>query len=148
MTAFTGFLPEVLPAVPGCPIPMAVNAIRNATIQLLQESSWLTNTPAAINIVANTSEYALTPPAGSLVADILWAAHNNQNLTAKTEAQLDMLSGTWRTDTGDPVYYTLLSPRLIRLVPTPTAALTGGLKLRYAAITEIIKDNDFMSPFH
>ena len=134
MSAFTGFLPEVLPSVPGCPIPMAINAIRNAAIQLCQESSWLTYTPAAIDIVAGTSEYALTPPTGSLVSDVLWAAHNDQNLTAKTEAQLDMLSGTWRTDSGDPVYYTFISraTRIIRLVPTPTTALTGGLKLRYA----------------
>jgi hypothetical protein len=132
MTAFTGFLSEVMPYVPGCPQPMIINAIRNATIQLCQESSWYTYTPAAINVVATTSEYALTPPAGTLVSDILWAAYNDTPLEPKTEVQLDAVGSDWKNETGDPVYYTLLSPRSVRVVPTPVLALTSGLKLRYA----------------
>lgn len=132
MAAITAFFPEVLPYVPSCPTPIAANAVRNAIAQFCQESSWWTYTPAAIDIVSGTSEYALTPPAGALVSELLWVAFNDTPLVPKTEVQLDAVGSDWKNESGDPVYYTQLSPRLIRLVPTPSSALTGGLKLRYA----------------
>ena len=32
------FLPEVLPFVPGCPQPVAINAVRNSVIQFMTET--------------------------------------------------------------------------------------------------------------
>jgi hypothetical protein len=130
-TALTAFLPEVLPSVPSCPQPLAINAVRNTLRTLCERAPVWKNTPTAIDVVADQMEYPFVPASGTLVAGVEYAAHDDLEIFPKTEQQLDEMYANWRTDgSGDPKYYTQLSQRKIALVPTPAAASTGGLTLR------------------
>lgn len=130
-TALTAFLSEVMPSVPGCPHPVAINAVRSAARELCEKAPIWKNTPTAINVVAGTMEYAFAPATGTLVAGVVFAAYNGNEIFPKTEQQLDAIDPAWRTtSSGDPKYYTQLSQRQIALVPKPGTTLSGGLVLR------------------
>ena len=59
-TAFTAWLPEVLPNVPTCPDVLAVNAIRNACIEFCSETNWWQGDYGTTAITAADLPYSFT----------------------------------------------------------------------------------------
>lgn len=129
---YSAWFDEVLPEVPGCLQAVALNAIRNAAIELCQKTGVYQLDHTAINAVINTPTYAFAPATGTVVVKVLQAFYNNIEITPKTPDELKAIYSTsdWRTRTGTPLYYTQEDEQNIRLVPMPDASLTGAIKLR------------------
>lgn len=129
-TAYTEFLPEVLPYVRDCPDIAAVNAIRNACIEFCDRSHWLLYHHAPQNVTSGASTYTLSPPAGTSVARIVDAWYNGNLLAPIGEDNLKtMYVSDWRYVSGTPAFYTHLDPNQITLSPLPDRTISGALKM-------------------
>lgn len=163
---FDQLLPEILPDVPGCADPIAIRAIRNAVVEFCERTALYRSTLAAIDVVADTAEYALAAPAGYAVVDVRRATLDGYPLTFKSQDQLDrewnedargmalylyhrkvgegLDAKSWQTAVSDrPQTYFMTNPSTIRLVGIPTTAITGGLLVTVAlkptpAATQIV----------
>lgn len=135
MTAYTAWLDETMPDLPGALQAMVINAIRNSAIEFCEKTDIYIYQHPAIDAVLNTPTYAFVPPASTLVAKVLQVFYNGLELIPKTPDELKSIYGIWnstdwRDRTGAPRYYTQDDERNIRLVPMPDASLTGAIKLR------------------
>lgn len=124
----------VLPDVPGCGSALALQAIREAAIDLCAQSHLYKHDHAAIDIVGATESYALTLPANTALADVIFAAVNGDPIAPRGKGWLDGNVADWRTTaTGVPRYYFVNSDRTeIRLVTTPAESIDAGLVLELA----------------
>lgn len=131
---WTAFYDYVLPDVPGCGAPLAQQAIREAAIEFCAQTLLYKHDHAAIDIVGATHTYALTLPANTVLADVIFAAVNGTPIAPRGKAWLDVSIAEWRTTaTGVPAYYFLNSGRTeIRLVKTPSESIATGLVLELA----------------
>lgn len=132
MAAYTTFLPEVMPAVPGCPDLVAVDAIRKAAIDLCERGWILHYTHPAISAVAGTATYGFVPPANRVVCRVLQAWYNDIGMTPRTIDQLNEMYKNWTTESGTPTYFVQDDPTAMTIVPMPSADLAGAIKLRVA----------------
>jgi hypothetical protein len=130
MTPLDNFLPEVIPYVPGCPQPIAINAVRNALIELCDKSYWSVYEADPLNIVAGTSDYELDSPTDTDIAGVIDVMYNGYVLQPAATDQLRQYYGVdWRTKQGSPRFYTRLEQEVIRLVPNPDSSITSGLSI-------------------
>lgn len=131
-TDYKDFLPEIMPEVIGCPVPVVVNAIRNTVIEFCKKSTWLRQDLDPISITATYHTYDLEPPTDTRVASLTWVGYAGEEITRKAESQLDYIDDKWPSRTGVPKYYFLPTMDEIRVVPTPESNYTDGLTLRAA----------------
>lgn len=131
MSAYTDFYDEIMPDVPGLIPTLATQAIRDAVIEFCRLSKRYTYSPSAINVVADTHTYAITPPAGTVVYTEKSVFYNDLKINPASEQELDALYKDWRETTGSgvPKYFYWPSQNNIRLVRTPDESITGGLEL-------------------
>lgn len=132
-TRYDTLLPEVLMHAANCPEPVAVNAIRNACIELCEETLLYTQPLDAIAISANESVYPVEAPSGYDVVQVMkplffegakLVDFADMNVTAYTE---------WATQTGEqPLAWTCFSPGEITVYPIPTVSSSIGLTGRIA----------------
>lgn len=123
---YTDFLSEVLPYVPNCPEVVAANAVRNAAIQLLNESHWLTYECQAQTAVATISDYDLDVGDDTEIARVLEVWFGTLQLVPKSEEELNrMYSLDWRAQVSTPRYYTQIDDQAVRLVPAPDTTTAG-----------------------
>lgn len=120
-------LNEVMPHVPGCAVAIAVNAIRNATIEFCKRSKLMVTEQFPISSIAAEPRYSLDEYGQRVVADVRAVWYDGLPLVAKTQAQLEVLYDNWTVETGTPLYYTQDNPSEIILVPSPDTALTDGI---------------------
>ena len=126
---YDAFLPDVLPYVPECPEPVALNAIRNAVIEFCNKSMWLVN-EQTVDLVALQRDYQLTLPVETELARVQDAWYDHIPLKPAGEEDLKRLYGfDWRVVTGRPAYYTQLNPDTIRLCPAPLQDEIGAVDL-------------------
>ena len=127
------FSREVLPAVPGCPPSVAENAIRQAVIDLCNKARVWREDLTAINIVANTAEYTLTPPAGTRIIAPVNVRYNGESIDPEEEGDMDYEYFDWRElPAGTPTKYLIMAPETLTLNKKPIANITGGLEVRVA----------------
>lgn len=132
MSVYTDFYDYVLYDVPGAPPQnLLTHVIRNTVIDFCESTRLYKFDHANISVVANTHTYTITPEAGTVLSDVLFASFDNKELQPKSVTWLDDFYGTedWRnTKTGTPVFYFLSIDKTgIRLVPTPDG--TGTLRV-------------------
>jgi len=127
MTALTEFVGRILPDVPGCPRTTIISAALDGAIELCKRAEVHKYEHAAIATTASTASYAFVPPAGTVVAEVLRAWYDGNEIDPQDQDQLNDLYVDWLNESGTPKYFTRLDKRNIRLVPTPDA--TGSLTL-------------------
>lgn len=131
-TNLTSFYDELLPGLKGVtPGANALKAIRDTLIDFCERTQIWRYSPAAVNSVAGTAEYALTVPAETALSDILWAEYNGEAppLLPKSIAELDALfPNGWRSEEGEVDFYYLTLEGKIRLALTPSSGVTGAIK--------------------
>jgi len=66
-TAIADWENKIMPDLPNVPYPAMLDAVRDACIKFCEETRLWTYTLDRISVVANTSSYALTPPAGGVI---------------------------------------------------------------------------------
>jgi len=136
------FLPEVVPQVPGCPVMVAKNAVRNAAITFCERTKAYRKELTAINLVASTKDYAYT--AFTLPTDTLvWRPIRVAIIDGSDETKLEKVTpedldsdaqyANWRTETGTPFgYYAKDQNSTLRVIWTPDTSITGGLFMEAA----------------
>lgn len=141
-TAFTAWYDDVIPQAPGCPLAIALNAIREAAIDFCKGSLvWRYLAATAIDAVAAQQRYAIgtaatagTLPADTAAAHLFQVNYNGAALIAATPAQFRGLSDTWFSDQGDPQYFTLFAEGEIALWQIPSAGLVGAIVIPELAL--------------
>lgn len=128
-TDYTDYLPEILPKVKGCPEQVAVNAVRNALIELCDRAPVWRYEHDPLSSMANEGVYDFEPPTGGEVVKILQAWYDGKSLTPMSEDQLHAAYSDYRTADGTPEYYTQDDQTQIILVPRPTTALVDAIKM-------------------
>lgn len=123
--AYTTLFGEVLPDLPGCPVDIATNAIRNAVIELCNRSQILQfELSPNLTVIDGQANYTLgSLPTGSVVARILKAWFNGFEIEPKDSDALTRMYGDWRGLTGGtPRFITMTPPDLttVTLVPPPS----------------------------
>jgi len=131
-TNLTAFYDDVLPGLKGItPGVNTLKAIRDTIQDFCERTQIWRYTPAAVNSVSGTSEYAIVVPAGTMLSDILWATYNGEwpALEAKSISELDVLfPNGWRQEEGEVDFYYLTLDAKIRLALTPSSGITGAIK--------------------
>ena len=124
------FLPEVMPYLRECPEFVAVNAIRNATIEFCDKSMLWQWEVDPIDTFAATTEYDINLPNGAGIARIQDLFYNTYRLLPRSETELAKLYiDDWRVQTGSPSYYTQRWPSTVIICPAPQIAIPAGLNI-------------------
>ena len=133
-TNWTAFYPYVVPSLPGAPLPLVDHHIREAVREFCERSLFWRANLTPIDLIGGTHSYPLTSPTGARVHRVnrVEILNDAVELTESNEGTLDILDPLWRTGSGDMDYYLMVSPIVLRIVYTPTAALVGGLKVSAA----------------
>lgn len=85
--AFTDVLPKLLPSVPGCPQPLAVQHVRDAAIRVCERTlAWRYVQPTS-NLLPGVYEYAYSKPPQTDVHAVFGALVNGSPLTVLTLEQ-------------------------------------------------------------
>lgn len=125
------FLPEVVPYVRDCPEFVAINAIRNASIEFCEKSLYLRQTLDDIVIVPGQAEYDLgLTSIGASVACIVSAHVGYFPLQPRAEETLaELYGGDWRKMEGPVQFITQDTLDTVRLVQVPQSTYTDALDL-------------------
>lgn len=130
---FSAFYDDVLSECSRATAEIALNAIRNATIELCTRSRIWTFTTVDQSATVAVADYALTVPVDSEVVEVLSGYYNGYYLPHRTQDQLDFdYSGKWQALTGAPRVVTTNVPGTVTVVPIPDATLASALKFRVA----------------
>ena len=132
MTKYTDVLDEVMPEVPGAPVDLTTNAIRNTIIEFCQ-GSWCWRyiiDPAPV--LAGLNTYELDPPPGAEVAQALIVSVEGKPLDPKGQADLVALRPDWATRRDTPKWYLTDDPSQLILAPVPDRKIPGGLVVTVA----------------
>lgn len=130
-TLWSAFLPDVLPHVPGCPVPLAEHEIRRAAQHLLAGSRAWKVSLDDVDVEAGDPVLSVLPedPKQSLVR-VEQVAIDGRLLSAATVSDMPVLGGgSWSTTSGAPSRYLQISPHEIILWPTPEADASVRLTL-------------------
>ena len=134
MATLEDFLPDVQPYCPGVPIPTAERAVLHALREFCTISAYWREdqTFTTVTGASGTGEYTVTLAAGSDMASLLIPiTHKNNPVYLKNEVWLtENHAKDWRTRTGEQAkYFTMSAPTIVRLVPYPTIAVVGDLRI-------------------
>jgi hypothetical protein len=131
--AFTLWLPEVMPLVPGCPEPLALNAVRNASIDFCATTLWWQEDHGPVDIDA-TQPYAFVLAADVGLAQIMSArvVDRGYPLSITGIQELDNRVWNWRAATGEPraIYQSL--PGKVSTYPVPAGSDVYSVQFRLA----------------
>ena len=130
--AWDDYLREVQPYVAGCPTQLMLRAVRNAAIELANESSILRANHAPIDSVVDQTAYPLTAPANTDITMIINAMYDDSQMDPLTETDADHLSPAWRN--GGSLYgrYYQTDPAILDLAWEPSEAVVGAIDIRFA----------------
>lgn len=130
MVAFTAWLPDILPHVAQCPVPLVVHELRRAAQDFLTRAHAWREILSAIDVPAD-GQVVLTSASGDVVAvKALWYLGAKLNLA--TLEEMDVEDDLWRDRQGVPHKYVPYGPAVQRLVPMPGAVAPGALKAEVA----------------
>jgi len=136
-TALTEFYDEVRSRVPGCPSSILQRETLNVLRDICERTNIWKDDLDAIDVVADTAEYALTAPSG---ADFVkgnpvdTAYFNDVPIGATTKKLLDATGVEWQSrSSSTPSSFFIIYPSTVRLYPTPSEDTSEGLDI-YAVL--------------
>lgn len=134
------FLPEVQPEVIDCPIPMILQALRDAA-QKLCSNGWVWQEEYTFSLQAGQAIYDLKPEADAIVSDVYDVRKKNSTTSDKytiidslrvPEPDMKMWDTGWRThesSTGTITKWDFRDERIL-IVPKPTATFSDWIKVQ------------------
>lgn len=132
-TALTDFLPDVQPAVPGCPHNLMLGAIRGACIRFCTDTWLIRETLAPIDVNVGFDTYTLASSAGTVPVGVVHLTHDSRDMTVVTEEELDIIDNGWRqADPNVATYAIMLLPNQLQLNRVPAEQIINGLIPRVA----------------
>jgi hypothetical protein len=131
---FEQFLPEVMQYAPDVPEFIALNAIRNASIEFCEKSRYWQADIAPVPLEANKYEYVVQTPPDTKFVDIVEAYADEVLLIPKSSEELSRIYRytDWRSVEGMPAYITRINYPAVQLVPYLTSVTGQQLSLRVA----------------
>lgn len=90
-------LPYVLPDVPGCSEPLAIQSIRTAVIRFCEEAKILKRTLAAVPLIVDEPRYEIIAPTGYDWADVTFVLIDGKPIVGTSE---DYMGLAWQ-DAGE-----------------------------------------------
>jgi len=124
---YSQWLPYVQVNVPDCPRALIIEAVRQKVIEFCAKSRFWRKELDGFNTVATDSEYEITTPVDSTIADILKIKVNKELLEPKTQDDLESLYQEWRDVAGQPKYFFLRDTSTVVFSPIPDAVYTVRL---------------------
>jgi hypothetical protein len=129
--AWSTWLPDVLPHVPGCPVLVAEHEIKRAAQHFFEKSrAWHALTSLLAVAQAQATVTVTLPDASTELVRIEAAWLDGKDIDPATAQDMDEAEPDWASRTGTPTRVLLLTPGIVRLFPIPMAAAVQGLKLR------------------
>ena len=121
--AWESFLPDLLPHLSGCPIPVVVHELRRAAQDFLEKTrAWVIWLPA-ISVAAGTDEIALLDGESECaLVKVHEVRLDGRALMAATSQSLSENSSYWHEGSGTPKAFLFDSPGVLRLYPIPDEA--------------------------
>lgn len=137
---YADFLNYVIPWVPGCPTPLALQEIRNAMIELCEKALIIQRDHHPVTVLSNITDYDFEPPEGYLVTKIMKMWYLGQEMRPE---QLDhqLLRGyAYNNDVvthlprqmGDPRFYSQKDEYGFFVWPIPKETKVDGITIRVA----------------
>lgn len=130
MKSLDDILPSIMPYAPGCALPTAYFAIRQAAIEFCERTRiWRFDDDFQ---VTTDDPDDLLAPYGAVVHEIEAAWFGDRKLIPMTTAWLDANANGWRTGSisGEPTYITQTDPNTIRIVPRQAGTMRLSLLLK------------------
>lgn len=144
MKPLTEFLPEVMPSVPGCPNPLAVNAVRNSVIEFVSRARLLLRSVDVV-LTPGESRYSLDVDSG-LTASTFLRGWLNETTRVHPVSPIneDAEHGDyWRKETGAPVKAYIDAGELI-VAPIPKDAGTMQVDVLCTYLRNATAVDDFV----
>lgn len=140
MQSLDVFLPRLLPLVPGCPEPLAVQALLDAAIEFCDETCVVVSVTTPSAIQAGVSGYTVTLPQQAELTRVsrVWCGKRKLNLAQGVKVDTPLVYtnpiGEFYAPEGAPTTATISSTGVVTLYPTPDAATAAKelLSLRIA----------------
>lgn len=131
MTKYEEMLNDVLPDVPGCGNDVAINALRNACIELLQKSFIYRQEQDPITVTAGTAVYDLDSFTGYRIVGVTSAYFGDNPIVPVSADMLQKAKRHWETEKGFVEGYMLNDSESVRLyrIPTENGVLSMTLAL-------------------
>lgn len=127
--AWSTWLPDVQPHVPGCPVPLIEHEVKRAAQAFFAGSRAWRAESAAMPVAAGQSTVTMTAPvvdAEVVRVETVWL--DGRKLESTTVRTLDDAFGdTWADRVGATEAAVLLTPGVLRLYPIPAAAAVSGV---------------------
>ena len=133
MITWPTFHPYVLPETPGVPEPIMDHVLRKSAIEFCEETALHVIDIPAIDVLADTARYALTPGDESLdIVAVKFAWFKDAPLPFISQETLNALRNCyWPAETATaPRGFTQQDQSTLILYPIPTESAAGGLKLK------------------
>lgn len=132
MKAWSYWLPDLMPHVPGCPQVLAEHELRRAAQSFFSATCAWRVTETARPVLTGVAEVTATPlDAEQELVRVDAAWYDGQALHPVTADSLDAQDASdWQTQTGTPSHFLQVVPGVVRLFPVPLADAATGLKLR------------------
>ena len=153
LCSWSDFLDDVMVDLPGCQVPVAVNAIKNAVEWVCKETKFLVQDCAALDVTHGVGAYTFAAPSADVqiieMAELRYYGYE-MPLDPITRAEADAQFPNWRTETGVVYYFMGTGPDTVQLVHIPEADIAGGLMGRAAVMpkrTATGPDSLFLSHF-
>lgn len=132
MKAWSYWMPDLLPHVPGCPQVLAEHELLRAAQAFFQQATAWRVDEAPVAVAAGTAEVSVAPSDAGMElvrVDALW--YDGEKLDPIAPKTLDaQYASDWQTHEGTPTSYFQVVPGVVRLYPIPIAASVTGLKRR------------------
>ena len=138
MILYEDMLDDIMPELSGCSTEIAINALRNACIELYRKS-WIKRIELApIEVVIGQNEYELPLEAGSQIVGIVSAYKDEKKLDPISEDMFNRYPYDWTTQTGEITGYLQTAANLLAVYRIPDK--TGIIKV--TAIVAPTRDSD------
>lgn len=135
MKLWETWLPDLLPKLPGCPIPVVEHELRRAAQMFFENTRAWHVTLAALPVIAAQDSVTVTPTSGEqeLVRIEQTWYDEGPPLSGLTGDEISEQFGDyWQAHTGVPKAFIEETPGVLRLYPIPVDAATIGLVARIA----------------
>lgn len=110
-----------MPLVTGCPEPLAITAIRNASIDFCNTTLWWQDDYGPVPFGVHVAHHDFVPPYGVGVAQIMSArlVDRGYPLAITSIQEMDNRIWNWRATTGEPRAIYQDRPGVVRTYPVP-----------------------------
>jgi hypothetical protein len=124
-----------MPLVPGCPEPLAINALRNAAVDFCSSTLWWQDDYGPVDIGA-MQPYSFVLPPDVDVVQIMSARLVNRGypLSITGTQELDNRVWNWRAATGEPRAIFQPRPGRVATYPVPEGGNVYSVQFRLALV--------------